>query len=69
MALRRRGGSVAGPDIWPGFVDALASLLAKLSVAIARAPWCAELDLNPVMASGNRFVIVDARLRVQSPRD
>ena len=27
MALRRRGGSVAGPDIWPGFVDALASLL------------------------------------------
>ena len=47
---------------------ALASLLARLSVAIARAPWCAELDLNPVMASGNRFVIVDARLRVQSPR-
>ncbi len=44
--------------------DALAALLAKLSAAVARAPWCAELDLNPVIASGKRFLIVDARLRV-----
>ena len=27
MALRSRRGGVASPDIWPGFVDALASLL------------------------------------------
>ncbi len=48
--------------------DALAALLAKLSLAVVRAPWCAELDLNPVIASGNRFVIVGARLRVDVPK-
>ncbi len=48
--------------------DALAALLSKLSIAVARAPWCAELDLNPVIANGERFVIVDARLRVDTSR-
>ena len=46
---------------------ALAALVARLSNCIARAPWCAELDLNPLLASGDRFVIVDARMRVQRP--
>ena len=44
--------------------EALGALVSKLSMAVARAPWCAELDLNPLIASGNRFVIVDARMRV-----
>ena len=44
--------------------EGLGALVSKLSMAVARAPWCAELDLNPLIASGNRFVIVDARMRV-----
>lgn len=44
---------------------ALAGLISTLSVAVARAPWCAELDLNPLIASGNRFTIVDARMRIE----
>ena len=44
---------------------ALATLVSTLSTCIARAPWCAELDLNPLLASGDRFIIVDARMRVE----
>jgi acetyltransferase len=43
----------------------LAELMSKVSRCIARAPWCRELDLNPVIANGDRFVIVDARMRVE----
>lgn len=49
--------------------EALGALLSKLSMAVARAPWCAELDLNPLIASGNRFVIVDARMRITHSAD
>jgi hypothetical protein len=38
-----------------------------LSQWIARAPWLAELDLNPIVASGSSLVGVDARLRIVSP--
>ncbi len=44
---------------------ALSALISTLSIAVARAPWCAELDLNPLIASGNRFTIVDARMRIE----
>ena len=44
----------------------LARLLASLSQWIARAPWLAELDLNPIIASGSNLVAVDARLRIIS---
>ncbi len=65
LAELRGGALLDGARGAPGVDrDALAALLATLSAAVARAPWCAELDLNPVIASGNRFVIVDARLRV-----
>jgi hypothetical protein len=43
---------------------ALAKLLAGLSQWIARAPWLAELDLNPIIADGSSLFAVDARLRV-----
>ena len=43
----------------------LAQLIATLSASVARAPWCLELDLNPLLASGDRFVIVDARMRIE----
>jgi hypothetical protein len=39
--------------------------MSKVSMCVARAPWCRELDLNPVIATGNRFVIVDARMRIE----
>ena len=45
--------------------DALAALVSMFSTSIARAPWCVELDLNPLVASGGRFTIVDARMRVE----
>jgi len=48
----------------PVDVAALAGLVATFAAAVARAPWCAELDLNPLLASGSHLVIVDARLRV-----
>jgi acetyltransferase len=46
---------------------ALARLLATLSQWIARAPWLAELDLNPIIANGSSLAAVDARLRVTRP--
>jgi acyl-CoA synthetase (NDP forming) len=46
---------------------ALAQLLATLSQWIARAPWLAELDLNPIIANGSSLAAVDARLRVARP--
>ncbi len=45
--------------------EALGRLVSSLSICLARAPWCAELDLNPLIASGNNFIIVDARMRVE----
>ena len=46
---------------------ALAQLLATLSQWVARAPWLAELDLNPIIADGSGFTAVDARLRMTHP--
>ena len=47
---------------------ALAQLISRVSEWIARAPWCRELDLNPVIAHGSSFVIVDARMRVEKEK-
>lgn len=44
----------------------LSGLISDLSIRIARAPWCTELDLNPIVADGDAFTIVDARMRIQS---
>ncbi len=46
--------------------SALARLLSRLSVWVARAPWLDELDLNPIIATGNELVAVDARVRVRA---
>ena len=45
--------------------QALAELLSHVSVCMARAPWCSELDLNPVISNRNGFVLVDARMRIE----
>jgi acetate---CoA ligase (ADP-forming) len=46
---------------------ALAQMLAALSQWVARAPWLAELDVNPIVADGTGFTAVDARLRITHP--
>jgi acyl-CoA synthetase (NDP forming) len=48
---------------------ALADLLASLSQFVARAPWLAELDLNPIIATGPNLMAVDARLRIVTSGD
>jgi len=48
---------------------ALADLLASLSQFVARAPWLAELDLNPIVATGPNLMAVDARLRIVTSGD
>lgn len=44
--------------------ERLSVLLSDLSIRIASAPWCAELDLNPIVVNGSSFAIVDARMRI-----
>jgi hypothetical protein len=39
-------------------------LIADLSQWFTPAEWLAELDLNPIIAKGDDFIIVDARMRV-----
>jgi acetyltransferase len=46
---------------------ALARMLAAASRWIARAPWLAELDVNPIIVDGAAFCAVDARVRVGTP--
>jgi acetyltransferase len=43
---------------------AVARLLAGVSAWIARAPWLASLDVNPIIAGGSGLVAVDARIRL-----
>jgi acyl-CoA synthetase (NDP forming) len=42
----------------------LARFIADLSQWFCAAAWLGELDLNPIIADGNGFTIVDARMRV-----
>jgi acetyltransferase len=60
-----------GRKILSGFrgqaaVDAsrFAQLIADVSQWFDAAAWLGELDLNPVIANGDKFTIVDARMRV-----
>jgi acetyltransferase len=46
----------------------LARLIADLSQWFAAAAWLGELDVNPVIASGNDLTIVDARMRAADYR-
>jgi acetate---CoA ligase (ADP-forming) len=48
----------------PADTAALGDLLARLSALAVDLPEVAELDLNPVIATGESCVIVDARVRV-----
>ena len=41
-----------------------AQLVARLSCWSCSAPWLGELDINPIIADGAAFSIVDARIRL-----
>jgi hypothetical protein len=43
---------------------AFATLIAEVSQWFDAAAWLGELDLNPIIANGDDFKIVDARMRV-----
>ncbi len=43
-----------------------ARLLADISQWFAAANWLDELDINPVIVSGDSFTIVDVRMRAES---
>jgi acetyltransferase len=47
-------------------LPAFAGLIADMSRWVASAPWLEELDLNPVIANADGFVVVDARMRVSA---
>jgi acyl-CoA synthetase (NDP forming) len=51
----------------PGDVDALVTLLMRISALIEDAPEISEMDLNPVKAlpPGDGVRVVDARIRVR----
>ena len=52
----------------PVDVNRFARLIADLSQWSAAAPWLGELDLNPIVANGDGFTIVDARMRIATCR-
>jgi len=47
-------------------LSGFASLIAAFSKWVAGVPWLEELDLNPVIATADGFVVVDARMRASS---
>jgi ATP-grasp domain/(2R)-phospho-3-sulfolactate synthase (ComA) len=64
-------GDLKGKNILSGFrgqaavsVSRFAQLIADVSQWFAAAAWLGELDLNPVIAVGDDFTIVDVRMRV-----
>ena len=51
----------------PADTDALVDLVLRLALLGEERPEVAELDLNPIVALGDRCVVVDARVRVRTP--
>jgi acetyltransferase len=47
-------------------IASLARLIAELSQWIAGSPWLDELDVNPIIANADGFVIVDVRMRASA---
>ncbi len=47
----------------------LARIIARVSAWVARAPWLAELDINPLIVTPDGPLAVDARIRIQPSTD
>jgi len=48
-------------------LDALADLLVAFSHLVAEQPWIAEIDINPLLASAERLIALDARVILHPP--
>ena len=48
-------------------VPALASLLVRFSQLVVEQPWIAEIDINPLLASPERLLALDARVVLHPP--
>jgi acetyltransferase len=48
-------------------VDALEQLLVRFSLLVVEQPWIAELDINPLLASPERLIALDARVVLHDP--
>ncbi len=51
----------------PVDVKALESLLVRFSRLVAEQPWIQEIDINPLLASPERLLALDARVVLQDP--
>jgi acetyltransferase len=69
MIRRLRGRSLLKGARGRPAVDetALAQLIVRIGQLVSACDRIVELDLNPVMADGNRLIVVDARIRVVTP--
>lgn len=47
--------------------DALASLLGRFSELVAEQSWISEIDINPVLASSEQILVLDARIVLHPP--
>lgn len=56
---------VRGRD--PVDLDALASLLVRFSHLVVEQPWIKEIDINPLLASPERLLALDARIVLHDP--
>jgi acetyltransferase len=66
-----RGKAILGPIRGEPAVDAaaLVNLLVRASQLAVDVPEVVELDLNPVLASGDRCAVVDARILLAAPNE
>jgi acetyltransferase len=51
----------------PVDLDALAEVLVRFSQLVVEQPWIAELDVNPLLATPDRLVALDARVVLHPP--
>ena len=51
----------------PVDVDALAELLVRFSQLVVEIPWIAEVDINPLLASAEQLIALDARIVLHDP--
>lgn len=49
--------------------DMFADVVVRLSALLKVAPEIAELDLNPLLGTANSVIAVDARIRIEHPKD
>jgi acetyltransferase len=51
----------------PVDMDALEALLVRFSRLVVEQPWIAEIDMNPLLVSSERFLALDARVLLHNP--